>query len=272
MARQPAPSSNPSGQAPRKAAPQAVNIGGETIAERIMPHLKKIIAVMVVVGLVLGAVFFMRWRKEQARQKTSAKAAGLLEVLARNVEKPEPPPEAAGSGSAAAPAAVPDADADADAEPTFASIAARGDTGTTEITSRGVAGLVGDAVRGSLLLDAGKFDDALAAFQAGAKASGLDGVVAREGVGLAYEAKALATTDAAAKQALLIQALEAFRAEQPDAAGPRRDYALYHQGRILATMDKRADAIKAFEDALAVDDTDLTGTLKNRLAELEAGA
>lgn len=268
MARQPAPSSNPSGQAPRKAAPQAVNIGGETIAERIMPHLKKIIAVMVVVGLVLGAVFFMRWRKEQARQKTSAKAAGLLEVLARNVEKPEPPPEAAGSGSAAAPAAVPDAAA----EPTFASIAARGDTGTTEITSRGVAGLVGDAVRGSLLLDAGKFDDALAAFQAGAKASGLDGVVAREGVGLAYEAKALATTDAAAKQALLIQALEAFRAEQPDAAGPRRDYALYHQGRILATMDKRADAIKAFEDALAVDDTDLTGTLKNRLAELEAGA
>lgn len=272
MATQPSSKSSKPGQgAAGKQPPQAVHIGGESIADRLLPHLKKIIVVLLLVGAVIGAVFFMRHRKRQKEMQASAQAVALLTDLDRNIVAPP----AAGSGSdagsgsgsgSATPAEPPTSD-----EKTFASSAERGATGVAEVARRGVGGLVGPAFRASLLLDAGQYDEAIAAFKAGASAAGIDGAIAREGIGLALEAKA-EKAEQAAKQGLLEQALEAYRAVQPDAAGPRRDYALYHQGRILDTLQKRAEAIAAYEAALAVEDTELEASLKQRLARLEAGA
>lgn len=262
-------SSKPGQGAAAKQPPQAVHIGGESIADRLLPHLKKIIVVMLLVGAVIGAVFFMRYRKREKEMRATAQAVGLFTELDRNIVAPP----AAGSGSdagsgsgSATPPATPPND-----EKTFASSAERGTAGIAEIARRGVGGLVGPAFRASLLLDAGQYDEAIAAFKTGATAAGIDGAIAREGIGLALEAKA-EQAEQAAKQALLEQALEAYRAVQPDAAGPRRDYALYHQGRILDTLQKRAEAIAAYEAALAVEDTELEASLKQRLARLEAGA
>jgi len=89
-------------------------------------------------------------------------------------------------------------------------------------------------------------------------------VVAREGVGYTLEAKGE-----------LDAALEAFRAMQPDEGGPRREYALYHEGRILSAQGKKDEAKAAFEKALEKA-KEVTSTLQPmievRLAQVDAPA
>ena len=98
------------------------------------------------------------------------------------------------------------------------------------------------------------------------------GVLSREGLGIALETKALAEKDNAARQKGLEEALAAFTAEQPDEAGMRRAYALYHQGRIQQTLGKRAEAKALFEKAKAAvkNDHDLAELVEKRLAALGA--
>ena len=98
-------------------------------------------------------------------------------------------------------------------------------------------------------------------------------MLAREGLGLALEAKAHDTKDAAASQKLLEEALAAFTAMQPDEKGPLRAYALYHQGRVLVLLGKNGDAKAAFQKAkdLAKEkDADLAELVDERLALLGA--
>ena len=98
-------------------------------------------------------------------------------------------------------------------------------------------------------MQAGKLDEAIAEYKQGPDGKGLDGVLAREGLGIALETKAQAEKDAAARQKGLEEALAVFKTMQPDEKGPRHAYALYHQGRILALLGKNAEAKAAFEKA-----------------------
>ena len=107
----------------------------------------------------------------------------------------------------------------------------------------------------------------------GQKLTGLDGVLAREGLGMALEMKAEADKDATARQKGLEEALAAFQAMQPDDKGAGRAYALYHQGRILMLLGKRDDAKAAFQKAKDIGkdkDADLAELVEERLAMLGA--
>jgi len=98
-------------------------------------------------------------------------------------------------------------------------------------------------------------------------------VLSREGLGLALEAKASAEKDPAARQKGLEEALAAFNAMQPDEAGARRAYALYHQARIQLLLGKRADAKALFEKAKTANkdaDREIADLIEKRLAALGA--
>jgi hypothetical protein len=101
-------------------------------------------------------------------------------------------------------------------------------------------------------------------------------VLCREGIGIALEAKAAAEKDAAARNKLLEEALTAYQRMQPDEKGPRRAYALYHQGRILdeRNLNRKAEAKAAYEKAnellTAEPRHELKDLLQQRLAVLGA--
>jgi tetratricopeptide (TPR) repeat protein len=92
---------------------------------------------------------------------------------------------------------------------------------------------------------------------------------AREGLGYAQEALALANEDQAARQAGLETALATFRQIQPSEEGPRREYALYHEARILAALGKREDAAGLLKKAIEIaPESPLRNDIRQRLAQL----
>ncbi len=103
--------------------------------------------------------------------------------------------------------------------------------------------------KAGLLMDAGKTDEAIAEYRRGIGESGLEGVMSREGLGIALETKALAEKDNAAKQKGLEEALAVFSTMQTDETGPRYAYAIYHQARIQETLGKKAEAKALYEKA-----------------------
>jgi tetratricopeptide (TPR) repeat protein len=152
-------------------------------------------------------------------------------------------------------------------EPKFATIKDRADAVLAEMAKQGATG--SSAYRASLLLDAGKLDDAIAEYRKGQTVLGLDGVLAREGLGIALETKATAEKDPTARQKLFEESLAAFTAMQPDEAGVRRAYALYHMGRLQLTLGKRDEAKASFEKAKELgESTDLAELIDRRLASI----
>ena len=239
-------------KAPAK-GPTPVHIGGESIIDRLLPHIKKIAIGAGVVAVVLGGIFGFRWWRDRARGKTTSQLTRALDVAAREVEKPDP-----------------NAKPDPDKKPTFATYQDRANAVVAEL-NKGASDVTSPVYKGSLLLDAGKFDEAAAAFRGAAGRNDLQGVLAREGLGYVEEAKARAATDATQHQQHLEAALAAFRAVQPADKGLHKDYALYHEGRILAIMQKNDEAIAAFEKALEAEpESDLESEINNRLATLGA--
>jgi len=130
-----------------------------------------------------------------------------------------------------------------------------------------VTGLKDEALvmKGSQLLDAGKFDDAVTAYQA-ALAAKLDprlAFLAHEGLGYAYEGKGD-----------FDQALKAMDQLAGDAAGFQgfyRDRALYQKARLTERKGDRAGAVKLYKEVLdKAPDTTLHDEISDRLAVLEA--
>ncbi|MEZ4368114.1 MAG: hypothetical protein R2939_17805 [Kofleriaceae bacterium] len=151
-----------------KKAPAAVHLEGESLGDRLRPHIAKIAVAFAVVAVLIGAYFARRWWIERGERQRTTALAQSLEVLDRNIV---PPPAAAGSGDDAPP--PPPADS-------FPSTAARAEAALAELQKRGVTSLTGAAFHGGLLLDAGRLDEALATFRAGVSATGLEGAAARE--------------------------------------------------------------------------------------------
>ena len=231
--------------------PKAVHIGGESIADRVLPHLKKIIISVIVIAVILSVFFGIRaWKQSKESDKTE-KVAKVMQLAQRKIA-----PE--GMGSAPPP---PD---------TFADTKARAAAVLDDAAKRGAD--LDPAVKGGLLLDKGDYDGAIREYSAGKSADGISGVFAREGLGIAIEGKAMAEKDAAARQKGLEDALAAFAAMQPKQDGPRRAYALYHQGRIQQVLGKTAEAKALFEQAktAGASSSELAQLIDKRLASLGA--
>jgi tetratricopeptide (TPR) repeat protein len=256
MADKPKPKSEPPTTAPQGAVakpaepPKAVHIGGESFLDRILPHLKKIIVGIVAVAVVLSVVFMIRWIRERKQISETEKLDRVLEVAQAPIrgkdDKPDPKKPGYASAKERA-AAVLDAMAKNDTD------------------------VGGHAYRAGLLLDAGKVDEAIAEYRRGIADRTIEGVMCREGLGIALETKASAEKDPAARQKGLEEALAAFTAMQPDDKGMRRSYALYHQARIQLLLGKRADAKALFEKAKEANkgsDREIADLIEKRLASL----
>ena len=235
--------------------PKPVQVGGESLIDRLLPHVKKIAISIGVIIVIVGVVMMVVWFRDRKSEKETDKISSVLDVASKPIEPPTPQ---VGSGSAAA------------KKPEGFTSAKDRATATLDAIAKSGADAPA-AFKGSLLVQAGKLDDAIAEFRRGQGQTGLDGVLAREGLGIALEAKAEEQKDPSARQKGLEDALAAFQSMQPDEQGPRRGYALYHQGRILAMLGKKADAKAAFEKAKAAGkDAELVDMVDERLSSLGA--
>jgi predicted negative regulator of RcsB-dependent stress response len=231
--------------------PKPVHIGGESLADRILPHIKKIVISVIVIAVILSVFFGIRAWKQNKQSDSTEKMAKVFQVAQKKLAPP-------GLGSAPPP---PD---------TFADSKARAAAVLDEAAKRGAD--LDPAVKGGLLLDKGDFDGAIEEYKRGASQDGISGVFAREGLGIAHESKALAAKDTAVRQKGLEDALAAFTAMQPKQDGPRRAYALYHQGRIQQILGKTAEAKTLFEQAktAGASSSELAQLIDKRLASLGA--
>lgn len=245
----------------RKAPPTPVYVGGDSIADRLMPHIKQIAAGIGVLALVISAFFTWRWWQRHKAEQATEQVLAAFDDQSRKVVEP-----GSDATSTATDGGV--------AEQTFASRTERAEQTLADLgkasgpTREGMALFEADQ-----LLEAGRNDDAATAYRKLSDKPGLDGVLAREGLGFALEAKADGLT-ADAKTAALTDALAAYQAMQTDEAGPRRDYALYHVGRMQAALGKKDDARTSFESALDKakegSDRDLEDLINARLVQLDA--
>lgn len=227
-----------------------VHIGGDSIVDRLLPHVKKIAAAAVALIVIIAAFYSWRWYQHSKEEKATTALVKGLELGDRAIVA-EPKPE--------------------DTEPSYQTYAERAEATVAALAKAGQARGAAALFEANQLLAAGKLDAALAAFKKLGAGDGDDAVLAREGVGVVLETQAAAATDAAAKQALLEQALTAFRAVQPDDKGLRRDYALYHEARVLTGMGKAGEAAAPLTRALElVPDTALKQDIENQLAALGA--
>jgi tetratricopeptide (TPR) repeat protein len=230
--------------------PKAVHIGGESFLDRILPHLKKIIVGIVAVAVVLSVIFVIRWIRERQQISETEKLDRVLEVAQAPIrgkdDKPDPK------------------------KPSYASAKERA-AAVLDAMAKNDTDLGGHAYRAGLLLDAGKVDEAITEYRRGIADRTIEGVMCREGLGIALETKASADKDPAARQKGLEEALAAFTAMQPDDKGLRRPYALYHQARIQLLLGKRADAKALFEKAKEANkgtDREIADLIEKRLASL----
>jgi hypothetical protein len=229
--------------------PKPVQLGGESLLDRLLPHMKKIVIAIGITAAILTVVFTIRHFRERGRQKETNKLLKVVSISQREVRSPgaEPDPQAK--------------------EVTYATNKERADAVLAELAKEGAS--TGGTFKASLLIQAGRVDDAIAEYRKHTVGKTLDAVLAREGLGIALEMKAEKEKDAAARQKGLEEALAAFQSMQPDEKGPRHAYALYHEGRILAQLGKTADAKAKLEKAKELGaNTKLPELIEERLAML----
>ncbi len=235
-----------------KEPPKAVHIGGESLVDRILPHIKQIAIGVIVLAVILTIYFVIRWVHDRKAIADTGKLAEVLEVTERTVRP---------AGEAVDPK-KPD---------TFADAKDRAGAVLDAIAKHDATQVTG-AFRAGMLFDQGKFDEAAAEYTLCIAKPGLDGILCREGLGLAQEARAAANKDAAARNKGYEEALATFKTEQPDDTGLRAAYAHYHEARMLKLLGKVAEAKAAFTKAkeLAKDSADLTELIDKRLAMMGA--
>jgi len=231
--------------------PKPVQIGGESILERLIPHMKKIVIAVLLTAAVLGVVFFVIWLKDRKLAKQTDKLAAVVDVAGRQVREPGQPADPK------------------EQEPSFADNKERANA-VLDMISKEETDLAGPTYKASMLLQSGRLDDAIAEYKKAAELTDIESVLAKEGLGIAQEMKAEGEKDAAARQKGLEEALATFQQMQPDDKGPRRAYALYHQGRVLGLLGKKADAKATLEKAKAAAEKDsvLAELVDERLASI----
>jgi len=231
--------------------PKPVHIGGESFIDRVLPHIKKIMVVLIVAVVIAATVQGVRWFGERKQITATEK---LDQVLEANL--------------------APLRDKDTKPDPSVTSYTSAKERALAVLDAMAKQGSDrGGSFRAGLLLDGGKVDEAITEYRKCSADKTIEGVLCREGLGIALETKASDDKDPAARQKGLEDALAAFVSEQPDEAGPRRAYALYHQARIQLLLTKRAEAKALLDKAkLANKDADreITELIDKRLAALGA--
>lgn len=243
----------------------------QTIAARIFevarPHSTKILAVLgglalVIIGLVVYTSLSTRSaaRETQELDKLITETGAKVDEAGPDIDLIDP--------SAGMPTPTP-AKYKTFAERTQAALdlSKKLDLGSSKIATNA------KLVEAGLLYDSGKYDEAIAAYKEFAK--GADDVLlagrAREGVGYALEAKALAQTEASARSAGLEQALRAFIEIAAGEKEPLYTVALYHQARIKSLQGDKAGAVELYKKALEHGPSpQLSDEINGRLALLEA--
>jgi predicted negative regulator of RcsB-dependent stress response len=234
--------------------PKPVRVEEEALLERLKPHAKKMAVILAAGIVILLVVMVVVYFKDRGQEGRTAKLAAVLDVASVPVD----------------PAAAKAKDDKRMGPKPYASDTERANAVLDAMAKQG--GDLAPTYRATALVDAGKIDEAIEEYKEDEHAAGLNGVLAREGLGLALEARAdQHKGDAAARQKDLEAALAEFKAMQPLDNGPRRAYALYHQGRVLEELGKKADAKAAFDKAKELGkDTELPQLIDERLARLGA--
>ena len=229
------------GDAPAAALPvQPVRLGGESLADRLAPHLKKIFAIggaLAVLALVLATV---RWRQNVGKEATTAAYVKALAVASRPITSAETP--AAGSDG-------------------FASRQARAEAALAALGTTAASSAEGTLYVARLHYDARQFDKAQALFESLSRSAGAIGLNASLGLGFVAEARAEAVTDAAQKQTHLETALRQFEAAGAGRTDAAAADSLYHQGRILHQLGRAGEAQATLDKALASSPSPVTRAL-----------
>jgi hypothetical protein len=204
-----------------KEPPKPVQLGGESLLDRIIPHVKKIAAATVVLAVLVSFFFGFEACQRNKQVKETERVAAVLEVAAKPVAIPGLPTDPK--------------------NPMYTSEKERAEKVLAEMAVQDTD-KTGPAFQASMLIDAGKLDEAIGVYRTCDQGTEIENVLCREGLGIALETKAVGEKDPAARQKLLEESLDAFLRMQPADDGPRRAYALYHQGRINLMLGKRAEA------------------------------
>ncbi len=239
---------------------------GFELLDRLRPYAMRIAVMMTII--VVGFIGFItyRWWNDRKERKATALYFEAADLARRQVE---PKDEQSGDKG--------DDSDQPDKPPTFDSIEAQANAELTAIkkldadASGTAAANQGDLVEARALLDTGKYDQAEALYRKYVEHAPNDTVktVAREGIGYALEAKAMAEKDPAAREAGLKAALDAFKHMQPVEKGPRWMYALYHEARLSAMLGDNAHAAELYQKILDSDPNgDIEALATSRLAML----
>lgn len=233
-----------------KEAPKPVQLGGESLLDRVLPHIKKIGIATILLAVVVSFFFGMKACSRNKESKETQKVASVLDVAQKPVAMPGMPPDPK--------------------NPTFATEKERAEKVLAELAQQDTE-KTGAAFRASMLIDAGKLDEAIGVYRTCDQGKEIENVLCREGLGIALETKASAEKDPAAKQKLLEESYQAFLAMQPAEDGARRAYALYHQGRLQFLLGKRAEAKALLEKVKAMTPPkELTDLIERRLSAIGA--
>jgi hypothetical protein len=236
--------------------------GMAKLGQTLKPHQGKIIILSV---LVIGGLAAYATMDYMNRKKAESATTAFNEALTTAAKPVAAPAENKDGGVDVAPPS-PDS---------FDSLQARADA--TLATLAGVGGKAATAaelLRASQFMKTGRYDDAVNAYAIFAKSGEPPSlrIIAREGLGYALEGKAEAIEDEAGRKAVLEQALQAFTDMQPKEGGPRHEYAVYHQARMLAALGRTEEARTKLQGLL--DSLDPTSMLKDsiegRLSSLDA--
>ena len=232
--------------------PKPVHIGGESLLDRIRPYIKQITIGVIVLAVIGGAIAAVQWFRDRKQVAATEKLDKVLQVVEQPIrgkdDKPDPK------------------------KPSYANVKERAAAVLDAMVKQGTDA-AGHAFRGGALLDTGKPEEAITEYRMGIADKTVEGLLCREGLGLALEAKGAAEKDPAARQKGLEEALAAFTVMQPDEAGARRTYALYHQARLQLLLGKRTEARSLFEKAKAANkdtDREIAELIEKRLAALGA--
>jgi hypothetical protein len=216
-----------------KEPPKPVQLGGESLLDRVLPHIKKILSATIILSVLITLYFGYKAYRRRGESKSTEKITAVLELANRPVEVPGiPMPPTANAFKT-----------DKDRAEKVLDEMAKQDTETPSV-----------AFRASMLIDVGKLDEAITLYRTCQTGTTIENILCREGLGIALETKALGLpkTDTAGRQKLLEESLDAFLRMQPAEDGPRRAYALYHQGRIQIQIDKRAEGKALLEKVKAM--------------------
>jgi tetratricopeptide (TPR) repeat protein len=242
----------------------------QTLAARtvtaIRPHAVKLAALLAgVLVVIIGLAIWTSWTTRKAARATDA-FGKLVAVSGARVDEAGPQIELSDPSNPVPTTQKAD----------YKTFAERSQKALELIPTLPLEGKVADRaklVQAGLLYDVGKYDEAIVAYKAFIAADAPADLTARarEGIGYALEAKALAQTDAAARNAGLDEALAAFGQIATGEKQPLYAVGLYHQARLKALKGDKAGAVELFKKALEHGATpDLTEEINNRLALLEA--